>query len=86
MARRYSLRLDSQTIELPASVTDDNEAERYARLAVMARYDCPALFGAAGWIADGLGRYRQLFAARLFGVSEYVGRIECVEVEPKKTS
>lgn len=85
MARRYSLRLDSQTIELPASVTDDDEAERYARRAVMDRHDCPARLGEAGWMTDGLGRHRHLFAARPSGVSEYVGRIDCVEVEPKKT-
>ena len=84
--RRYSLRLDGQTIELPASVTDDDEAERYARIAVLARYDCAALLGAAGWVTDSLGRHRQVFAARPSGVSEYLGRIECVEVGPKKTS
>ena len=86
MARRYSLRLDGRTIELPANVTDDDDAERYARLAVMARYGCQDRLGWAGWFSDGLGRYRQLFAARLFGVSEYVGRIERADVEPKKTS
>lgn len=85
MARRYSLRLDGQTIDLPASVTDDEEAGRYARIAVMDRHDCPARLGEAGWMTDGLGRHRQLFAARPSGVSEYVGRIDCVEVEPKKT-
>ena len=85
MARRYSLRLDGRTIELPASVMDDDESERYARIAVMTRYDCPARIGEAGWMTDGLGRHRHLFAARPSGVSEYVGRIECAEVEPKKT-
>ena len=84
--RRYSLRLDGRTIELPASVTDDNEAERYARIAVLARYDCAARLGGAGWMTDSLGRHRQVFAARPSGVSEYVGRIECADVEPKKTS
>ena len=45
--RRYSLRLDGQTIELPANVTDDDDAERYARIAVLARYDCAARLGGA---------------------------------------
>lgn len=86
MARRYSLRLDGRTLDLPETVTDDEEAERYARLAVLARYDCPAPLGAAGWMTDGLGRYRQLFAARPSGVVEYVGRIDCTETGPKKSS
>ena len=87
MARRYSLRLDGRTIALPASVTDDNEAERYARIAVLARHECEAQLGSLGWQVNRLGRYRRVFRASVIdpACQSYVGVIQCHETEPDET-